>query len=105
MKTIKLKSMTDMSASNFTGLATYPNGTKRWFLNGELHNEHGPATIYPDETKYWYLNGKRHREDGPAVVYPNGKKHWYLNGKEVDFQAFELYYMLVYKKIYDEKNE
>ena len=31
-------------------------------------------------TKRWYVNGKLHREDGPAVEYANGSKHWYLNG-------------------------
>jgi hypothetical protein len=36
----------------------YDNGTKYWYLNGELHREDGPATEYPDGTKYWYLNGE-----------------------------------------------
>jgi len=37
-------------------------------------------------TKRWYLNGKLHREDGPAVEYANGGKFWYLNGKLVTEQ-------------------
>ena len=31
--------------------------------------------------KKWYLNGKLHREDGPAKEWKNGYKKWYLNGK------------------------
>ena len=38
---------------------------------------------YADGTKRWYLNGKLHREDGPAFECANGSKGWYLNGKRV----------------------
>jgi len=56
-------------------------GTKRWFLNGKLHREDGPAVECADGSKSWCLNGKLHREDGPAIEYADGTKHWYLNGK------------------------
>ena len=55
------------------------NGTRRWYLYGELHREDGPASEGADGTKHWYLNGKLHREDGPAVELSNGDKYWYLN--------------------------
>lgn len=57
----------------------YPNGSKYWYLNEELHREDGPA-IERAEVKRWYLNGKLHREDGPAIEYSSGEKHWLLNG-------------------------
>ena len=57
------------------------NGTKEWYLNGELHREDGPAIEYRSGSKEWYLNGERHREDGPAIEYSSGSKAWYLNGK------------------------
>ena len=57
----------------------YPNGEKHWYLNGERHNEHGPAIEYANGTKYWYLNGKLHRVDGPAVEYADGERSWYLD--------------------------
>jgi len=60
---------------------TDPNGNKRWYLNGKLHREDGPAVEWIDGHKYWYLNGKCHREDGPAIEWANGSKEWYLNGK------------------------
>ena len=63
------------------GLITHPDGTKKWYLNGELHREDGPAYERPNGFKEWWLNGKLHREDGPAVEYPDGSKAWRLNGK------------------------
>jgi hypothetical protein len=60
---------------------TYPNGTKEWYLDGELHREDGPAFEKANGHKEWWLNGKLHREDGPAREYANGTKEWWLNGK------------------------
>ena len=59
-------------------------GTKRWFLNGELHREDGPAVEYGNGDKVWYINDKRHREDGPAIEYVDGHKRWFYQGKEID---------------------
>jgi len=59
------------------------NGTKCWYLDGNLHREDGPAIEYSSGYKSWHLNGKLHREDGPAVEYDSGYKSWYLNGKMV----------------------
>jgi hypothetical protein len=60
----------------------------RWFLNGVLHREDGPAIEEGDGTKYWYLNGKLHREDGPAIEYANGIKRWFLNNEELTLEQF-----------------
>ena len=61
----------------------HANGTKSWYLNDNLHREDGPAIEWADGDKYWYLNDNLHREDGPAVEYSGGTKYWYLNGKKV----------------------
>jgi len=61
----------------------YEDGTKEWYLNGNLHREDGPAVEWATGTKYWFLNGKRHREDGPAFEWVNGTKSWYLNDEEL----------------------
>jgi hypothetical protein len=58
----------------------YGSGSKEWYLNGNLHRTDGPAVELASGSKCWYLNGKRHREDGPAVEYSDGSKYWYLNG-------------------------
>ena len=39
--------------------------------------------VYTDGSKYWYLNGEIHREDGPAIEWDDGSKCWYLNGEKV----------------------
>ena len=57
------------------------DGTKKWFLNDQLHRKDGPAVEWSSGTKSWYLNGKLHREDGPAIEWADGSKSWYLNGK------------------------
>jgi hypothetical protein len=57
------------------------DGTKRWYLDGDLHRPDGPAIVHVTGTKRWYLNGKRHRIDGPAIEYGDGDKQWWLNGK------------------------
>jgi len=38
--------------------------------------------------KRWFFNGKLHREDGPAIEYPNGDNSWYLNGKRLTREAW-----------------
>ena len=63
------------------GLVEYPDGSKHWYLNGQLHREDGPAAENVDGHKEWYLSDQLHREDGPAIEFPNGTKKWYLNGQ------------------------
>ena len=63
------------------------DGTNRWYLNGKLHREDGPAIENVVEgNNFWYLNGQLHREDGPAIEDLDGNKAWYLNGKLVSEQ-------------------
>tara|TARA_R110000868_G_scaffold99024_4_gene272661 strand:- start:18914 stop:19240 length:327 start_codon:yes stop_codon:yes gene_type:complete len=66
-------------------------GTKKWYLNGELHREDGPAIEWFDGEKEWYLNGKLHRVDGHAIEWSNGTKEWFLNDlrHREDGPAFE----------------
>ena len=44
--------------------------------------------VYSDGTKEWFLNGELHREDGPACEWPNGSKSWFLEGKELTEEEF-----------------
>ena len=68
----------------------YDDGSTRWYLNGHLHREDGPAIEYLDGNKVWYLNGKLHRLDGPAFEHKNGTKEWYLNGKQYTEEEFAM---------------
>lgn len=59
---------------------TAGDGSIRWYREGRLHREDGPALVCPNGTEYWYLNGRKHRADGPAVVYPSGQREWWRDG-------------------------
>ena len=74
-------------------LIVLPNGTKAYYLNGNLHREDGPAIEGANGSKEYYLNGKLHREDGPAIEGADGTKSYYLNGKSYSEREYwqELY--------------
>jgi hypothetical protein len=63
-----------------------------------LHRTDGPAVWYKNNgIKKWYLNGKLHREDGPAWIYNNGREDYYLNGKYLPKEDYEIEVKLVGK--------
>ena len=61
----------------------FEDGTKMWYLHGELHREDGPAVERATGAKMWYLHDELHREDGPAVEHADGRRFWFLSGHEV----------------------
>jgi hypothetical protein len=63
-------------------------GTKLWYLNGELHCEDGPAVERTNGDKQWWLNGELHRIDGPAIENANGIKYWYLNDIQYSYDEW-----------------
>jgi len=79
---------------------TGANGTKHWYLDGNLHREDGPAVEFADGTKYWFLDGKIHRLDGPAVELANGTKHWFLDGEEINCKSQEEFERLMRLKAF-----
>ena len=42
-------------------------------------------------TVRWYKDGQLHREDGPAIEYASGKKEWWVNGVEYTEELFNKY--------------
>jgi hypothetical protein len=60
-----------------------PDGSQRWFKNGNLHRDDDlPASIWADGSKFWYKDGERHREgDKPAAIWADGSRFWYKEGK------------------------
>lgn len=62
------------------GPVTGKDGSQRWYREGRLHREDGPAFVCANGAEYWYLHGRKHREGGPAVVYPSGQKEWWSHG-------------------------
>ena len=82
------KEMTIGHNENGNPAIEFADGSKWWYLNGEVHREDGPAMEWENGDKSWWLNGKLHREDGPAVELENGYKEWYLNGIEYFEEEF-----------------
>ena len=58
--------------------------SKFWYNSqNQFHRDDGPAIEWANGTKSWYINGNLHREDGPAIEWINGGEAWYINGKRV----------------------
>lgn len=51
--------------------------------NCKYHREDGlPAIEYNNGTKFWYVDGQLHRENGnPSCVYNTGETEYFFNGK------------------------
>ncbi len=75
-------------------------GHKRWYLNGGLHREDGPAMEWVNGDKEWWLNVYKHRVDGPAVEYVDGDKYWWYHGKKVDCQTNKEFLKLIKLKAF-----
>lgn len=56
-------------------------GTKIWYLNGQIHRESGPAKEFYNGEKHWMVRSILHRTNGPAIEKPNGAFTWYKEGK------------------------
>jgi hypothetical protein len=70
-------------------------GNDRYYLDGRLHREDGPAIEFSNGDKHWYINDLFHREDGPAIEYPNGDKFWYIGGQEIHCKDNEEFLRIV----------
>ena len=79
---------------------THKSGIVKYYQNGVLHREDGPAITRPrrrntiqfnmQATEEWYKNGKRHREDGPAIVWTCGRvyqEEYWTNGKRTGIRG------------------
>ena len=56
-------------------------GHVRYFLDGMLHREDGPAVELSNGSKFWYIDNLHHRIDGPASIWYNGDMAWWHYGK------------------------
>ena len=70
-------------------------GTARYYCNGQLHREDGPAIEYTNGSNSWYFHGLLHREDGPAVINADGTMIWYYNYSMVDVSSNEEFLRLM----------
>lgn len=82
---------TDRTATSMCAYpCKFPDGSTRWYRNGLLHRDDGPAWIRPDGTCEWYRDGHRHREDGPAIQRSDGSREYWLNGEIVSTLLLKL---------------
>lgn len=69
---------------------------RKYFLNGVLHREDGPAVEYHNNGgKVWYQNGLIHRLDGPALEYSDGTNDWYYKGQLIECDSQEEFEKLI----------
>jgi hypothetical protein len=60
---------------------TSRGGEHKWYKEGKLHREDGPAVECDNGDCKWYKEGKLHRVDGPARISATGYREWFLNGQ------------------------
>ena len=76
------------------------NGSKEWWVNGQLHRIGGPAREGADGHKEWWINGGRYRLEGPIIEYSINDKivlktFWHLDRSWVDeFCIDDISYLL-----------
>jgi hypothetical protein len=54
-----MKKVKKIKLPNGGELWEYPNGSKEWCLNRQLHRLDGPAVEYADGEKQWWIYDKR----------------------------------------------
>ena len=70
------------------GCFNFVDGSKRWYKEGLLHREDGPALESAHGTKFWFKEGKYHREDGPAIEFADGTKEYWLDDKKYSEEEY-----------------
>lgn len=61
----------------------YPNGLKKYRVNGELHRDSGPAIEDAGGKGFYFCRGT-FCGDGPAVEEKKEKPPWYTRGQYID---------------------
>jgi len=49
------------------------DGSKQWWINGQLHRKKFPAVIWKNGDVEYFNLGNLHREDGPAIIWGDEK--------------------------------
>jgi hypothetical protein len=58
-------------------------GTRKWYEDGEIHRDNGPAVEQINGTCIWYQFGLIHRNDGPAILHNDGTSEWWMHGEPI----------------------
>jgi starvation-inducible outer membrane lipoprotein len=51
-----------------------------------MADQESVMTVDADGSRLWYLNGQLHRTDGPAVEWADGSRQWWINGQWFSFK-------------------
>ena len=71
----------------------------KYYKNGKLHREDGPARVWDHGLYEWWLNGELHCETGPCVYFSNDNRvrvadAYYVHGANLSKQEFLQYKLL-----------
>jgi hypothetical protein len=59
------------------GLITWDDGAESWYQNGQRHNLDGPAIIYPNGDKRYFIDGKEYSlDDYKLILFTLYKKYY-----------------------------
>ena len=83
MLTLKDGTLTNRRPLGYTGLVTYPGGSKEWYKDGKPHRLGKPAWEWSTGLIFWYREGKQHRTDGPACSWVDSTKQWFVENKRL----------------------
>jgi len=78
----------------------FPDGSKEWWQDNQLHRLDGPAIEYASGAKYWYQYALLHRVDGPAVEYADGTKKWYYEDTKINCTTQQEFIRLINLKVF-----
>lgn len=94
----------------FKDVMEVPNNYTGWYynerhackvhrVNGEVHNENGPAIIGGSGEEHWLQNGVWHRLDGPAQIFPSGEKHYFIFDESFSKEKYWKHPLVLLKRI------
>lgn len=77
------------------------SGTIIWKNSlGQIHKDDGPAIERADGSKAWFINGELQRIGGPAVELSNGDCFWFLPKKQREKHNFDFGEKISTREIY-----
>lgn len=65
------------------------DGRTRYYKDGVLHRDDGPAIVGRDGYEAWFKDGKSHREDGPAIIHPEAISSWWYEGHRINLDEID----------------
>ena len=74
------------------------DGEERWYKDGMLHRDNGPAIIWANGTEGWFQYDMHHREDGPAIVSTVNEHEYYIYDRLCSFKKWANHFKISEKE-------